>query len=427
MTKPILLSAIALACLVSISARVATAAGATCTNAATVERAKAEFIRLRNLRHLDVSRVTDAEIRAAAAAYIQAAEACYLEQYGQKGAAHQIDDGGVWFGGVSGSEQFVTFGTKWGPDSPFPGGQDQTGPGTSGGVVTYSFMDDGVDISAESVPPNVAISSLPTFSACFITELENSFDAWAAIADISFVEAVDDGQPFNSGASGDIRIGAHLFDGAGGVLAHGFFPPPNGFTAAGDIHFDVSENWDCTDDGFTFDIGIVGAHEIGHAIGLSHENFDIALMNPFYTASVVMPLVDDIDGVESIYGAQVSDASSCAVSMTAAAYSGAEVATISMMAISNPTGSAIATEWKVWLAQPSGSEFNIVSLGADGTLVLGTGFFLDLAGAGIPLFSAEQVPNGAWEIGCRVENPATGEDFDTLAESFLLEASGAGN
>jgi hypothetical protein len=42
---------------------------------------------------------------------------------------------------------------------------------------------------------------------------------------------------------GDIRIAAHKFDGAGKTLAHTYYPPPNGGTAAGDAHFDADENW----------------------------------------------------------------------------------------------------------------------------------------------------------------------------------------
>jgi hypothetical protein len=73
----------------------------------------------------------------AARRYIAEAEACYQEKYGKREVDSPIDEGGVWFDQPEG---FVTFGPKWGADSPFPGGTDVAGPGTQGGEVTYSFM-----------------------------------------------------------------------------------------------------------------------------------------------------------------------------------------------------------------------------------------------------------------------------------------------
>lgn len=46
-----------------------------------------------------------------------------------------------------------------------------------------------------------------------------------------------------------IRIGAHRFDGSGKVLAHTYYPPPNGSTAAGDSHYDSGEDWVLTGSG----------------------------------------------------------------------------------------------------------------------------------------------------------------------------------
>ena len=196
---------------------------------------------------------------------------------------------------------FVTDGRKWGPGTLFGGGTNVEGPGIPAGTVTYSFMADGVDLSAETAGlVNTAYTSLPTYSACFDTELTDAFDAWSAVANIDFVEVADNGLPFNAaGATGDIRIGAHPFAGPGGVLAHAFIPPPNGTSAAGDMHFDTAENWTCDNTGI--DIGIVATHEIGHSIGLLHEATETAVMNAFYNAALTTLQPDDAEGAVTIY------------------------------------------------------------------------------------------------------------------------------
>ena len=95
------------------------------------------------------------------------------------------------------------------------------------------------------------------------------------------------------------------FDGVNGVLAHAFFPPPNGGTFSGDIHFDDDETWTMNMQATwakPIDLVTVAAHEIGHALGLGHSNVTCALMNPFYTGSHRYLSQDDIDGIQSIYG-----------------------------------------------------------------------------------------------------------------------------
>ena len=220
-----------------------------------------------------------------------------------------IDGGGLWLTAPPRPEgpfafaEFVTFGTKWGADSPYAGGG--SGPGTPGGTVTYSFMPDGVTDpdELEFGPDTItAVSSLPGFQACFLDEIRDAFDAWSAVADIQFAEVSDDGTAFDeTGAIGDIRIGAHPFDGASNALAHAFYPPPNGTTAAGDLHFDEAENWTCDDSGI--DIGLVALHEIGHSIGLEHEiPPPDAIMNPVLNQSLTVLQADDIAGAQAIYG-----------------------------------------------------------------------------------------------------------------------------
>lgn len=96
------------------------------------------------------------------------------------------------------------------------------------------------------------------------------------------------------------------FDGVNGVLAHAFFPPPDGGTSAGDIHFDDDEQWTMDErpvpSGQPIDLVTVTAHEIGHALGLGHSNVNCALMNPFYPGSHRYLAQDDIDGIRTIYG-----------------------------------------------------------------------------------------------------------------------------
>jgi hypothetical protein len=239
------------------------------------------------------------ETQAAAEEYLRVAKLCYAQIEAQNPSAtlqsdtpSQIDDGGVFLGQQGASAEFVLTNSKWGASTL----------GTTGGTVTYSFMGNGVSLSDEGTGTNVAISSLPNFQACFITDIQTAFSVWQAVSNIKFVQVADSGSAFNAaGAMGDIRIGAHAFDGVSGTLAHAYFPPPNGNSAAGDIHFDSAENWKCNNTGI--DIGVVVLHEIGHSLGLNHENTNtIAVMDPYYNANLAGLQSDDVNGAVSIYG-----------------------------------------------------------------------------------------------------------------------------
>ncbi len=127
-----------------------------------------------------------------------------------------------------------------GPTTPGKWGPPAFG---TGAVVTYSYMATGVSCAAEAA--GCTITSFADFMpAGYVAAVASAFASWSAVADLTFIEIPDAGEAFNAaGASGDIRIGGHVFDGPSGVLAHGFYPPANGLTAAGDIHFDVAEAW----------------------------------------------------------------------------------------------------------------------------------------------------------------------------------------
>jgi hypothetical protein len=126
--------------------------------------------------------------------------------------------------------------------------------GVSDGDVdlTYSFVPDGVRMDRGGFSTLYA-----TFDGLFGPDQWQSVFAgelarWAAVSGgkLSVVEVPDAGFPVNYRGevqndpnAGDIRIGAHRFDTAGRLLALTWFPPPNGYTLAGDANFDQDENW----------------------------------------------------------------------------------------------------------------------------------------------------------------------------------------
>lgn len=187
-----------------------------------------------------------------------------------------------------------------GPTSPGKWGGATMG--SPGGTVTWSLMATGTSCAADF--SGCVITALADFMpGGFLTQIQAAFSAWSAVANIQFVQVADDGAPFNAATtSGAIRLGGHVFDGSGGTLAHGFYPPSNGLTAAGDIHFDIGDSWKIGFGGPGFDIFQVAAHEIGHAIGLDHSAVAGSLMNPFYSEAFAGPQTDDIGGAQFIYG-----------------------------------------------------------------------------------------------------------------------------
>lgn len=188
-----------------------------------------------------------------------------------------------------------------GPTSPGKWGSPVFG---TGATVTWSLMPTGTSCTQEFA--GCTITSFADFMPVgWQAAVQAAFDAWSAVADLTFIQVADDGAAFNTATtSGDIRIGLHAFDGPGGTLAHGYYPPNNGLTAAGDIHFDIAELWKVGFGGPGFDIFQVLAHELGHALGLAHTGVPSSLMNPFYTEAFSGPQADDIAGMQFIYGAR---------------------------------------------------------------------------------------------------------------------------
>ncbi len=152
-------------------------------------------------------------------------------------------------------------------------------PGGAGSPVnlTYSFSDFGDfnGISSEEAKASIV----------------EAFSLWSSFAPLHFTEVED------SSAS-QIIISQDVIDGAGGTLAFAFFP------TVGDITFDSDENWNPS----TFLETAV--HEIGHSLGLGHEENVEAILNPsiqhrFDDLGSAFLLEDDINAIQSLYGSGI--------------------------------------------------------------------------------------------------------------------------
>ena len=127
---------------------------------------------------------------------------------------------------------------------------------------------------------------------------------WASLVKVVFTETSNRTAPrnvdlgFYTGGHGD----PFPFDGAGGVLAHTFYPaPPNAEPVAGDMHMDADESW--SNSGSGTDFYSVTLHELGHALGLGHSNGPADVMYPFYRHNVTFS-PNDIAAIQALYVAR---------------------------------------------------------------------------------------------------------------------------
>ncbi|MGC4051135.1 MAG: matrixin family metalloprotease [Paludibaculum sp.] len=112
-------------------------------------------------------------------------------------------------------------------------------------------------------------------------ELLNALAQWSSVVQVHFSQSSTpwlrrqiDFQ-WLEGSHGD----GYNFDGAGGILAHSFYPPPNAEPVAGDLHFDAAEPWKI---GADIDIYSIALHELGHVLGLAHNDDPNSVMYPYY-------------------------------------------------------------------------------------------------------------------------------------------------
>lgn len=171
-------------------------------------------------------------------------------------------------------------------------------------------------------------------AALFQDALNDAFAAWSSVANVTFVQASDSGAVLGhtgTDVSGSIRIGAFDLTGAeegspyynAGAWA---FEPPGGTSAFaglatannqpslfGDLLLN-SEAFFYASGGSDFseyanEIRNILIHELGHSLGLLHSDDPDAIMNPLRDTTDLSLGVDDIAGIQFLYGPAIPEAS----------------------------------------------------------------------------------------------------------------------
>lgn len=284
--------------------------------------------------------------------------------------------------------------------------------------LTFNFD----NVTPDSPTPNVRASVI------------GALNRWAAVTPLTFAE---------TGGPSDIRIGWYRGDHGDGnpfdeggipgrnVLAHCFYPPPNGGDIAGDCHFDEFERWSVDTPPSGIDLATVALHEFGHGLGLQHSDVSSSVMYAYYGGPRRELTADDIAGIQAIYGARFRWARLGGV--------------ISDLVVSNNQDGrseafARGTDnalWHIWQTAPSNGWSGWASLGGVITSKVAVGKNADgrmeafVRGTDGALWHARQTaPNNGWSGwasrgGVIQGNPAVARNKDGRLEVFARGNDGA--
>jgi serralysin len=312
-------------------------------------------------------------------------------------------------------------GTRW----------SSTAAGSTGSMgspvkLTWSFAPNGTSIPQ----PYSGTSSLITFLDAqfgagvggtdltkrpWYASFSQSFDRWSQLSGATFTyEPHDNGAQFqnsagSTGTRGDIRIAGENIDGAGTKLA--VTTPPD----FGDILIDTS-------DGSYFSAGAPShlgfrntiMHEAGHSLGLLHvlSSTNDFLMDPNISLGFDGPQIDDILGVQSLYGDVYeksnsglgNDSATHATALGAIAIGGTKSIGTSPAAVAGRTPP---------LVQPTDTDFISIDNSTD------TDFY-SFTTSGAARLSVALTPQG----GSYMQGPETGSQsvFNASAQSDLTLA-----
>ncbi len=178
--------------------------------------------------------------------------------------------------------------------------------------ITFSFAPDGVAWDGGTNSLNAVLDARLGVGV-WEKQIARALQTWASVANLNVVEVPDSSWNFDvPGVSqgdsrfGDIRIGGYGFGNAT-TLARTYFPPPGGYTAAGDSDINLSVPYSIGGGNSTFDLYSVMLHEMGHSLGMEHAAEPAEVMNETYQGVRGGLAAGDIAGIQAIYGARTPD------------------------------------------------------------------------------------------------------------------------
>lgn len=170
----------------------------------------------------------------------------------------------------------------------------------TGATISWAIVADGVpqgDTSWGNVPGgNIGFDRfLPDG---YDRAVRSALEAWAAVADLRFVEVADGGEAFGTSGPAMLRFWGGYTD--NNYLAWTYYP--NSDPRGGDLFLNSRMDFAYGDDPIGYRLDWVLRHEIGHALGLAHDADPTSVMFAYYPLGRGEPNDGDLRAIRELYG-----------------------------------------------------------------------------------------------------------------------------